>query len=142
MGRRVRRGMFCLTVLVTGNVGMLAGQAAEPYAADLERARVTVEQLGSRFVGPDELRDGPARRDIGALLENHKISGLRVARLLGNPGKARCSSTPAGRCSSASASSRRFRLTSACGHASLWGIFPLCPAGLHHAGPFTASPRD
>jgi len=80
--------LLVIALLVqTAHPGRAAGQTAEaqqPYTADLIQARVTVEDLGNRLVTPEVLRSGTTYRDLGALLANQRIVGLRVHRDPGN----------------------------------------------------------
>ena len=56
---------------------------ARAFAADLEAARMSIEDLGFRFVGRDVHAGGTAFQDVGTALEYRRIRRLAVRRFAG-----------------------------------------------------------
>jgi hypothetical protein len=90
-GRVLRVAWVVFPVLMLGGVSDLAGQsdpvpdpAPGPWTQDLAQARVTIEDLGSRFVDQATLQNGNSYRDVGAVLDRQGIVGLKVFRDPGN----------------------------------------------------------
>jgi hypothetical protein len=67
---------------------------ARAFAADLEAARISIEDLGFRFVRRDVLAGGTAFQDVGTALEYRRIRRLAVRRFAGTDtaGRSRCAS--------------------------------------------------
>ena len=91
VGRQTRRlaGLGLLAIplfaLLAADGNGQTATAREPWSADLAQAGVTVEDLGTRFLGPDILEEASGHRDLGALLTTRSIRGLRIIR---DPGHA------------------------------------------------------
>ena len=94
-GRVLRVAWVVLSVLVSGGFSGLAAQsdpvpepvpdpAPGPWVQDLAQARVTIKDLGPRFVDQATLQGGNAYRDVGAMLERQGIVSLKVIRDPGN----------------------------------------------------------